>query len=734
MHKALVLLGVPSIFICGMWMVVRPSSAQQAADSSTIRTSVEEVVLDLSVRDNRGKQLKNLEQSDVTVLEDGVPQKIKSFRLVSGREARQEETAASPSGTPATAAASPLPAVNLICLVFQNLDPFNKKYATEAAQEFVKNQMVPNTWIAAFTLNSRLTPLHDFTTNRELIFQIVNNVFTNQSVDFMNVADEVLTASPNITSIQTAVIGNPAAGGTVQSTLVTTGGEVASTAINGADVNTGQGANRLRGDAVDARREFGNIEGRRSMDAIETMIAQLKTLPGRKSILLLSPGLPTNGDPDQFSSIVKKANQADVTFYAVDINGLAQNSNLLAGSNALSHAAGVSASQAGSTGSAAANMEKMRESDYVDDAVRNTDTRATLRALAEGTGGFLIADTNDLRKSYQRVLDDVAAHYEVIYSSSNTKHDGSLRTIEVKTSRRDITIESRTGYYAMPVLNGDSPLKPYEMMDLAALNVKTPPHAFDFRTSAFEFRPKGADRQDVLAIAVPASSVSATPDPATKTHKISVSLLSLIKDSTGEVVDKFSRDTALTIPDDKLSLIQGNTIPYSHDINLPAGHYTVETAVVDMETKRASKRVFAFDAPEKKGVAVSSVVLVERLENVAGKPDPSDPFVIGIDKPKPRRVIPELDSSLRAGAHPYVYFVVYPDKTSTEKPKLQVEFLVDGKVLAKQIADLPAPDSSGSIPMLVATAAQPGKCQLRISALQGSATAVQSVDYSVAAN
>jgi hypothetical protein len=286
----------------------------------------------------------------------------------------------------------------------------------------------------------------------------------------------------------------------------------------------------------------------------------------------------------------------------------------------------------------------------------------------------------------------------------------------------------------MPALKGNSELKPYEMTDLAALNVKTPPHAFDFRASTFEFRPAGGKSQDALAIELPASSLSATPEPDKKTHKIHVSLLALVKDSNGEVVDKYSQDALLEVPDDKLAILESGTIPFEHAIDLPAGHYTVETAVVDMETKRASKRVVDFDAPERKGVALSSVLLVQRVENVSGNPDAADPFVFGIDKGHPRRVIPELGDSLKAGVHPYVYFVVYPDKSSTEKPKVQVEFMVDGKVLAKQIADLPAPDSSGAIPMLVATAAQSGKCQLRISALQGSATAVQSVNYSVAAN
>ena len=737
MHKVRVAVALP--FVCllaGGWLTARVSRGQQALPSdTTIRSSVEEVVLDLLVRDAKGKPVKNLEAGDVTVLEDGVPQKIRSFRLVAGHEARQELTA---SGTTAAAGPAkiidaPLPAVNLICLVFQNLDPYNKKYATEAAQEFVKNQMQPNTWIAAFTLNSRLVPIHDFTTDRNLIFQLVNNLNTSQGIDFLNVADAVINASPNIATIETTVIGNPAAGGTVNATLNITGGEVNTRAINGAEVSTDIGANRQRGDKAAARRQFGGIEGRRAMDQIETMIGQLKTLPGRKSVLLMSPGLPTNGDADQFEAILKKANQANVTFYAVDINGLSENSNALASSTQLAHAAGVSASQAGSTSNAAANMEKMRQGDYQEDAVRTTDQRATLRALSEGTGGFLIADTNDLRKPYQKLLEDVATHYEVIYSSSGQKHDGHLRTIEVKTARPGVSIESRTGYYAMPPLHGSSELKPYEMTGLAALNVKTRPHAFVFRSSTFDFRPQAGSMQSALAIELPASGLTATPNPAARTHRLHVALLALVKDASGEVVDKFSQDSALDVPDDKLDELQQGTIPFTHAIDLPAGHYTVETAIVDMETKRASTGSLQFDTAEKKGVGLSSVMLVQRMENVPAPADGADPFVFAAGKAA-RRVIPELGDNLKAGAQPYVFFVVYPDKANSEKPKLQVEFLVDDKVIAKQLADLPAPDALGTIPMVVKTPTQPGKCQLRISALQGDASAVQSLRYSVAAN
>jgi len=56
---------------------------------------------------------------------------------------------------------------------------------------------------------------------------------------------------------------------------------------------------------------------------------------------------------------------------------------------------------------------------------------------------------------------------------------------------------------------------------------------------------------------------------------------------------------------------------------------------------------------------------------------------------------------------------------------------VNGESLAKQDADLPAPDESGIIPMVVSAAVKPGNCELKITATQGNASTTQSVKYTV---
>jgi hypothetical protein len=120
-------------------------------------------------------------------------------------------------------------------------------------------------------------------------------------------------------------------------------------------------------------------------------------------------------------------------------------------------------------------------------------------------------------------------------------------------------------------------------------------------------------------------------------------------------------------------------------------------------------------------------MLVKRVEPVSGQADTADPLEY-----QGKRLIPEVASALNRNEQPYVYFVVYPDKAAREKPKIEVQFSVNGSVLAKQTAELPDPDASGAIPMMVGAATRPGNCELKITAMQGAESSEQKLVYSVA--
>jgi len=722
--------------LCLVVFFIRPAAFGQAQEPGvTIRHTVQEVVLEVMVRDAHGRVVKNLKPSDLEVYEDGVLQKVQSFKLIEGREVMSRTSKAPTPAKPLAAAANPLKAVNLICIVFSNLDTFHKKYAVDAVAEFLKSQLDPDTWVAVFNLDSILTVLHPFTNNRNEIMEAANKAATGTGVDFASIASSVLNAAPLLEYIEVTQTGDPAHGGSVTAAQKVLGGSLNPTAIVGADISNSQSANIQRGDLASQRREFGGIEGMRQMEQILAMIRQLGTLPGRKSVLLLSPGLATTGDPDLFKIMVDKANKANVTVYAIDVNGLsAEMDQSQASAAALKNAASVSATQGtrGAT-SGAQSMEKMRQDDYVNDAVRTTDTQATLRALSESTGGFLIGNTNDLRKPFQRLVEDVETHYEVIYRPASDLYDGHLRNINVKTLRADLNVESRKGYFALPVLGSSADLTAVEVAGLAALSLKQPQHAFDFQAGAYQFRPNAANSQNDVVFEIPAANLTATPEPAVKRHRMHLAMFTLVKDASGQVVEKFSQDSPYEIPDENLTKAQATSITFAHPLSLPPGHYTLETAVLDQEAKKTSTSKVAFESPEQKGVGLSSVMLVQHVEPVQGKVEPTDPLEFQPDPSQGRRVIPELATNLTAGVKPYVFFVVYPDRSLADKPKIQVEFLVGGQVLAKQTSELPATDATGAIPMMINTAAKPGNCELRITAMQGASSTKQSVTYTIAA-
>ena len=206
--------------ICTVVLFLTPAAFGQTQEPATqepgvtIRQTVQEVVLEVMARDARGRVVKNLKPSDLEVYEDGVRQQIQSFKFIEGREVMsQTSKAPAPATQRAGGVLNPLKAVNLVCIVFSNLDAYNKKFAVDAVQEFLKSQLDPDTWVAVFNLDSLLTVLHPFTNNRNEIMESANRGFTGTGADFAQVATAVLNATPNVMSIEVTTSGNPASGG-----------------------------------------------------------------------------------------------------------------------------------------------------------------------------------------------------------------------------------------------------------------------------------------------------------------------------------------------------------------------------------------------------------------------------------------------------------------------------------------------------------------------------------------
>jgi Ca-activated chloride channel homolog len=82
-------------------------------------------------------------------------------------------------------------------------------------------------------------------------------------------------------------------------------------------------------------------------------------------------------------------------------------------------------------------------------SVRNQQ-RMILQSMAEATGGqaFFPNEVKELDSVYEKVVAQIRAQYTIGYLSTNDRSDGSWRKVEVKTTKKDLRVRSRKGYFA----------------------------------------------------------------------------------------------------------------------------------------------------------------------------------------------------------------------------------------------------------------------------------------------
>lgn len=74
-----------------------------------------------------------------------------------------------------------------------------------------------------------------------------------------------------------------------------------------------------------------------------------------------------------------------------------------------------------------------------------TDNQQVLYALANGTGGFVILNTNDLLGGMEKIANELSEYYVLGYTPAETP-EGSCHTLRVKVERHDAVVRSRSGY------------------------------------------------------------------------------------------------------------------------------------------------------------------------------------------------------------------------------------------------------------------------------------------------
>ncbi len=690
---------------------------QSRTQQPIIRTTTEEVLLDVVVRDKKGRLVRDLEPSEVEVYDNGVRQKITGFRLVTGRAA--VDLRAESAGGTAPKPLDPLRQLRLVTIVYEGLDNESRRLARRASLEFLRGGLEQNVYVSVFMITDHLQVLQPFTNDLTSLEKAVRRATSASYQQFMAEAEAVRRkleqTQGQLATVEQAVVSPGRGGGS---------SDVASAAASAQ--LTRMTLNILNFEEKLTRTQ----QSRSSLFSILSLVKEQAALPGRKTVIYFTRGLQVPENMTSFfRTTISEANRAGVSIYAVDARGLVVRTQNRTGISMLQSAAQASMKQQTDIG-ASITPEQVRVFDTAIDSM-HADTQESLGVLATSTGGFLVANTNDLRTPVRRIREDVSTYYEVSYVPEIPEYDGKFHKLEVKVKRPGVNVQSRSGYFALPP-DQDS-IFAYEAPLLRALSQSPLPNSLSFQASAMRFRPREDGRVELaLVMEVPLDELQAELNESKSQYRTDLAVLAVVKDGNGLVVDRFSREFPFQIPADRLDAFRQRHFLDTYLLALRPGRYVLESAVMDRLGLKLSARRVALIVPRPRpGVNLSSICLVRRMDPQPAAAAAGDPLHY-----QGRRVVPTLDDTVKAvaGSGVSFYFVVYPAAASKEKPQLFLQISKDGLPVGTMSADLPGPEKDGRIPYFASLpfdSLKPGHYELRVIVKQGSSSAEQHTVFTV---
>jgi VWFA-related protein len=359
---------------------------QQGSEPGPVfRLSVSLVQVDAVVTDRKGRHVTTLGPADFQVLQDGKPQPVTAVAYVRADE-RYLDASGAPE--PVVIPTSPRQARRVIALVVDDSRmTFESIYHTRLGlQRFVDRELQADDLVTVVTTSGTRGTSWPFTFSRPELRAAVNRLrFSLWNAS----AAGALEPLENIFDL-----------------LPTT-----------------------------AERDREQHFAVNALNRIADVIAAVRELPGRKTVLLVSEGFSMSGLSDSqirdaMYGLVDQANRAGVVIYAVDPRGLVFT--------------GLSAADSTGSPSAMAQMMARRH-----DAL--LQTQDGLRYVAGQTGGFAVVNNNDMPGAFRRVLEDQRGYYLIGFQPSGDTFypNRGFRRVKVKVTRRGLRVRTRAGFYGV---------------------------------------------------------------------------------------------------------------------------------------------------------------------------------------------------------------------------------------------------------------------------------------------
>ena len=367
----------------------------------TFRVKVEKVEVDAVVTDKDGQFVRDLQQDDFQIFEDGKLQPISAFSLVD---------------IPMERLVRPLTATEAIEPDVKNNErPFDGRIyvmvvddlhtnvgrtprVRAAARQFIEGHLAANDLLAVVHTAGAADASQDFTSNKRLLLAAVDKTLGRKLESAtLTRTDEALRQL----SIEARQAGDPV------------------------------------DDPLESERSY---NARRSLDTLRNVAEWFSTVRGRrKTILFVSEGIDydlsafdnpgTSLLMDTTRETLSAAARGNVSIYGIDPRGL---------TNLADETIEVESfpSSAGDITLGLGDRSIQKELLL---------SQSSLRELSEDTGGFAVVNANDFATAYDRIVRDNSTYYAMAYYPPSDKA-GKFHKIEVRVRRPDVQVRARQGY------------------------------------------------------------------------------------------------------------------------------------------------------------------------------------------------------------------------------------------------------------------------------------------------
>ena len=756
-----------TICICQVALFAAMARAQQpaaqapAGDAATIHAETRLVLVDTVVTDKKGNYIRDLAVKDFRVWEDNKEQAIKSFSL--------EDDSAAPEKAQK----------HYLVLFFDNstMDVGDQMQARQAAAKFIDANTAPNRLIAVVDFGGTIKISQNFTTDAARLKQVVAGTKTS-------------SVSPNAAPVEVASLAPPVGGTSFGMPYL-------------GNAEADFGAHSVMLALRSMAKSLGTVPGRKTLVFLtsgfpltperESELTAVIDVCNRNNVAVYPldvRGLVAGGtaSPQSLLQIPSHPRSGELTSatltYAGQENPLyplklayfdpAQHGGSGGGGGGGGHGGGggtVGGGTGGGTGGGGhtggtggtgggathggagsggastiaspgyGNPQYNQPRQIVPDIPNVADNQQLLYQLAEGTGGFVIVNSNDLVGGLQRIANDQSQYYVLGYTPPDSP-EGACHTLKVKVDRGGTIVRARSGYCkqrSQDLLAGNPIEKQMEAHASGEMagNVTGTVEAPFFYTSPNTARVN-------LAVGIPSNALKFEKVKG-KQHS-SVNVLGIAYKPDGTIAARFSDTVDLDFDGKKeLEEFQKQPFHYENQFEIASGQYNLKIVFNSgNETFGKLQVPLVVDPYDGKQFSMSAVALSNQFHRVSDLSTGLDSELLADRTPlvvQGIQVVPSDNNRFKKTDNAAVFVEIYaPLLMGPKPPQVGVELMVVDRKTGEKKVDVAsrATNQPGSavapmgLKLPVATLA-PGSYRVELRALDsvGNATKARTADFEV---